>query len=55
MKVAYFAESLEENKDGVSRVIYKYDDFNRIKNIESLYITSVPSKTRDFNFIKTTK
>lgn len=53
MKIAYFAESLEENKDGVSRVIYKYDDYNRIKNIESLYITSVPSTTRDFNYIKT--
>lgn len=53
MKVAYFAESLEKDKDGVARVIYKMNDLNNAKNVESLYITSVPEENSDFNYFKT--
>ncbi|MFY8161072.1 MAG: glycosyltransferase [Candidatus Kapaibacteriota bacterium] len=53
MRIAYFAESLEENKDGVARVIYKIDEMNNKTGVESLYVTSVLSETKEFNQFKT--
>lgn len=53
MKVIYFVESLEENQDGVTRVVYKLNEFNEKKNINTLYITSKPSETKSFDFYKT--
>ncbi len=53
MKVIYFVESLEENQDGVTRVVYKLNEFNESKKINTLYITSKPSETKSFDFYKT--
>ncbi|MCX6148295.1 MAG: glycosyltransferase family 1 protein [Candidatus Kapabacteria bacterium] len=53
MKVAYLAESIEKDKDGVTRVLYKLNELNSSKGIETLFVTAVPVEQEDFNCYQT--
>lgn len=53
MKVAYLAESIEKDKDGVTRVLYKLNELNNQKGIDTLFVTAVPEEREDFNYYQT--